>query len=88
MSFYELPEWTQYIRNHYWHLRAARSFHGARKRQEYRLIAKEKKRLQDAGVDSELVRLYCRYCVNPRNKKAEARFWQALQKSRQISLSI
>jgi hypothetical protein len=86
MKFYEYPEWTQYIRNRYWYLRFARSFDGARKRKEYRLIEKEKKRLHEAGVDCELVRLYCRHMVNLRNKKAEQRFWTAYQKSLQNPL--
>lgn len=86
MHFYRLPDWTQVIRNHYWHLRFARGFDSARIRKQYRLIAKEKKRLHEAGVDRELVRLYCRHIVNPRNEKAEQRFWDAHFKSLQQSL--
>lgn len=83
MQFYQYPEWTQSIRNHYWHLRFARGFNGARIRKQYRLIEKEKKRLHEAGVDQELVRLYCRHLVDPMNQKAEQRFWEAHQKSLQ-----
>ena len=32
------PDWTRFIRNHYWHLRYARSFDTARIRKQYRLI--------------------------------------------------
>jgi hypothetical protein len=39
------------------------------------LLAK-KKRLEARGVDVELVRLFCRHMVNPRNERAEQRFWK------------
>lgn len=86
MQFYKYPEWSATIRNHYWHLRLARGFDAARIRRQYRLIEKEKKRLQDAGVDSELVRLLCRHMVNMRNQEAEQRFWNAHFKSLQQPL--
>ena len=88
MYFYQPPDWTQAIRNHYWHLRFARGFDSARIRKEYRLIEKEKKRLQQSGVDGELIRLYCRHMVNPRNKNAERRFWQAHLQSLQTVLPL
>ena len=75
------PDWTQFICNHYWHLRYARSFDTARRRKQYRLIEKEKKRLREAGVDGELVRLFCRHMVNLKNKPAAERFHKAYQKS-------
>lgn len=86
MHFYRYPEWSQVIRQHYWHLRFARGFDSARIRKEYRRIAAEKKRLHEAGVDQELVRLLCRHMVNMRNQKAEQRFWQAHLKSLQKAL--
>lgn len=86
MQFYKYPEWSQTIRAHYWHLRFARGYDQARIRKEYRRIADEKKRLQGAGVDSELVRLLCRHAVNPKNKRAAERFWNAHLKTLQNSL--
>jgi hypothetical protein len=55
-------------------------------RKQYRLIEKEKKRLHEAGVDQELVRLLCRHMVNTRNQKAQQRFWNAHLESLQYSL--
>lgn len=81
MIFHKYPDWSAVIRNHYWILRSVRGFNTSRIRQQYRLIVKEKKRLHDAGVDSEVVRLLCRHMVNPRNPFAEKRFWQAFHKS-------
>lgn len=75
--FYQYPDWTKCIRNHYWHLRYVRGFHEARRRQEYRRIAAEKKRLLTAGVDFEAIRLLCRHLVNLENKQAEARWWKS-----------
>ncbi len=86
MQFYRYPEWSQIIRAHYWHLRFARGFNQARIRKEYRRIEAEKKRLEKAGVDRELVRLLCRHMVNLRNQKAEQRFWEAHLKSLQKPL--
>ena len=86
MQFYRYPAWSDSIRQRYWFLRYARGFDLARIRKEYRKIEKEKKRLQEAGVDGELVRLLCRHMVNPRNQKAEQRFWQAHLQSLQKPL--
>lgn len=86
MHFYRYPEWSQTIRNYYWHLRFARGFNGARIRKQYRLIEKEKKRLHEAGVDRELVRLLCRHMVNLQNKHAEQRWWSAHLCSLQTTL--
>lgn len=84
MIFHKYPDWSAAIRNHYWILRGVRGFNTARLRKQYRLIEKEKKRLQIAGVDSEVVRLLCRHMVNPRNPFAEKRFWQAFHKSLEV----
>jgi hypothetical protein len=78
MHFYRYPEWSNGIRNYYWHLRIARSFDSAKIRKQYRRIAAEKKRLQSEGVDSELLRLLCRHMVNPRNEISAKRFWKKL----------
>lgn len=73
--FYRYPDWAGAIIHHYWHLRFARGFDQARIRKQYRRLEAEKKRLADAGVDSEAVRLLCRHMVNTRNKAAEERWW-------------
>ena len=86
MQFYKYPEWSQAIRSHYWHLRFARGFDSARIRKQYRRIEGEKKRLHEAGVDRELVRLLCRHMVNLKNKRAAERFWNAHLKSLQKTL--
>lgn len=74
-DFHVYPEWANVITNHYWHLRIARKYDSARIRKEYRCIVREKKRLHEEGLNPELVRLFCRHMVNPKNSKAEARFW-------------
>lgn len=86
MIFYRYPDWSAEIRHHYWILRSVRGFDSARLRKQYRLIEREKKRLYDAGVDKEVVRLLCRHMVNPRNAFAEKRFWSALHEIAQESL--
>ena len=86
MQFYKYPDWSGAIIHHYWHLPFARGFDSARIRKQYRRIEAEKKRLHDAGVDRELVRLLCRHMVNTRNQNAERRWWHAHQKSLQTSL--
>ena len=88
MQSYPYPDWSGLIRNHYWHLRYARGFVTARIRKQYRLIEKEKKRLHEAGVDGELVRLLCRHMVNLKNKPAAERFQKAYQESLQLPLAI
>ncbi len=88
MQFIKYPSWADMIIYHYWPLRNARSFDTARIRKQYRLIEKEKKRLHEAGVDGELVRLLCRHMVNPRNPLAAQRFHIALLKSQQTSFEF
>jgi len=46
----------------------------------------EKKRLLEAGVDAETIRLLCRHLVNLRNSQAETRFWNEHHKKLQKSL--
>lgn len=86
MIFHTYPDWSQFIRNHYWILRSVRKFNTARLRKQYRLIEKEKNRLHETGVDKEVIRLLCRHLVNPRNPHAEKRFWSAFHKTTQESL--
>ena len=62
------------IRNLYWSLRAVRGYDLAARRRYYRLIAVEKKRLQEAGVDPEEIRLFCRACSMPDCPHAERRY--------------
>jgi hypothetical protein len=62
------------LANLYWMLRYYRKWDGAKRRKYYRLIAVEKKRLIESGVDAELVRLACRSLANLRNQNAEARY--------------
>jgi hypothetical protein len=51
----------------------------------YRLIEEEKKRLQEAGVDFEEIRLLCRYLSNLVNRDAETRY---LAYSAQMRLAL
>lgn len=81
--FFRYPDWSAELRQHYWHLRAARKFDTARMRSEYRKIAAEKKRLHSAGVDQEVVRLLCRHLANMKNRAAESRFWDAYHQTLQ-----
>ena len=62
------------LANLYWMLRYHRKWNEAKRRKYYRLIAGEKKRLKESGVDVELIRLACRSLANLRNRNAEARY--------------
>ncbi|SDZ04242.1 hypothetical protein SAMN05421754_10473 [Nitrosomonas sp. Nm58] len=57
--------------NYYWFIRSSRNTSVQRK--YYRLVAKEKKRLIQSGVDKEEIRLLCRHLSNLRNSSAEKR---------------
>ncbi|MBK7364563.1 MAG: hypothetical protein IPI97_06050 [Nitrosomonas sp.] len=57
--------------NYYWFIRCYRDKAVIRK--YYRLVAKEKKRLESLGVDKEEIRLLCRFLANTRNAQAEKR---------------
>ena len=86
MDFKRYPAWAQPIQNHYWYLRYARRVTRAgraRTRREYRAIEKAKKRLHEAGIEVELVRLLCRHMVNLKNRKAEKLFWKRLAQTMQ-----
>lgn len=65
------------LRSAYWRIRAAR-FPKDRRRW-YRVAAREKKRLLNAGVcDSEALRLYCLHLANPKRDERLLRLAQHL----------
>jgi hypothetical protein len=57
--------------NHYWFIRYTRN--PSVKRRYYRYVTAEKKRLLEAGVDPEELRLLCRALSNRLNRHAEKR---------------
>ncbi|MBL8499760.1 MAG: hypothetical protein JNL77_04095 [Nitrosomonas sp.] len=57
------------LRNIYWQIRYSR--YKSRKRQYYRYAADEKKRLLEAGVDPEELRLICRALAKQHCEHAE-----------------
>ena len=59
------------LHNIYWFIRITRD--RTKKRKYYRQASKEKKRLLEAGVDKEEIRLLCRHLSNLRNAHAEKR---------------
>lgn len=59
------------LRNLYWFIRYTRN--ASVKRRYYRYVSKEKKRLLEAGVDSEELWLLCRSLSSPSNRHAERR---------------
>lgn len=70
---YTMPPWSRRLANLYWMLRYYGHRDQARRRKFYRRIAAEKKRLQEAGVDGEEIRLLCRHLANPSNRHAAGR---------------
>lgn len=68
------PPWSNHLCNLYWKKRALRQHDNAGRVYIYRQIAKEKRRLLEAGVDLEEMRLLCRYLANFGDTHAEARF--------------
>jgi hypothetical protein len=60
------------LNNFYWFIRYTRN--KSVKRRYYRMIEVEKKRLLDAGVDEECLRLLCRSLSNLRNLHAERNY--------------
>lgn len=70
---YTMPPWSRRLANLYWMLRYYGHRDQARRRKFYRRIAAEKKRLQEAGVDGEEIRLLCRHLANPRHRQAVER---------------
>jgi len=69
-----MPEWSGELRRLYWFLRYRRAWDGAHRRRYYRYIEKEKRRLEETGVDREELRLLCRHLANPQNRHAERRW--------------
>ena len=59
------------LKNLYWFIRYTRN--SSTKRKYYRYVENEKKRLLDAGVDSEELRLLCRSLSGRLNLHAERR---------------
>lgn len=59
------------LQNLYWFIRHHRKKNI--KRRYYRYVAAEKKRLLDAGVDAEELRLFCRTLARRLNRHAEKR---------------
>lgn len=70
---YSMPVWSGRLANLYWMLRYYGHRDQARRRKLYRKIAAERKRLLEAGVDGEEVRLLCRHLANPSNRHAAGR---------------
>lgn len=71
--YYAMPAWSSRLANLYYLLRCYGHRNQARRRKLYRFIANERKRLLEAGVDGEEVRLLCRHLANPSNRHAAGR---------------
>lgn len=67
------PEWSNELRNLYWHLRDVRLYDLARRRKYYRYIRKERDCLLQKGINHELLRLFCRHLSNPTCRFAASR---------------
>lgn len=65
-----VPGWARTLANLYWRLRAVRRHDQAGRRKWYRYIRRERDYLEGQGVDSELIRLACRYLMRPVEGKA------------------
>jgi hypothetical protein len=65
VTLWDIPPWASRLNNAYWRLRQVR--HEKDRRLWYRRIEVEKVLVLESGVDSELVRLACRYFKNPRD---------------------
>lgn len=65
-----VPGWARTLANLYWRLRAVRKYNQAARRKWYRYIRRERDYLEQQGVDSELVRLACRYLNRPQEGNA------------------
>lgn len=72
------------IRNYYWQIRAVRSYDGAKRRWLYRQVAKHKAVLIAAGVDAELLRLWCRQFSRCYPEASRERFEAYLQNNSTI----
>jgi hypothetical protein len=82
-----VPEWSARIRQLYWQLRYVRKYQAAPLRKAYRRVRAERNRLEDSGLDAELVRLFCRWMADPRNEAADAR-WRSYAASLEAAAGI
>lgn len=57
---FDPPEWANNLKNYYWYIRNE-GRDKAKRRRFYRLIAKEKLKLAENGIDQELINAMCRY---------------------------
>lgn len=69
-SVWVVPGWARTLANLYCRLRAVRGYDHAAHRKWYRYIRRERDFLEAQGVDSELIRLACRYLMRPVEGKA------------------
>lgn len=69
-----MPEWSTTLLHLYWTRRNLRSWDNAGRVSIYRKIQKEKRRLEEVGVDQEEIRLLCRHLANPQNKHSRIRY--------------
>lgn len=74
MDSFTPPPWSDHLSNLYWFLRYYGHWDPARRRKLYRQIAAERTRLQETGIDREIIRLLCRCLANPKNRTAAARY--------------
>lgn len=63
-----LPEWSDNLRNLYWHIRA-QGRNDAMRMKYYRKVQKEKLRLAEMGVSQVKIAAVCRYLSNFKNSK-------------------
>ena len=58
-----LPDWSNVLVNHYWHIRVE-GRDTAKRRRYYRLVEREKLRLAEQNLNQELIKAVCRYLIN------------------------
>ena len=59
---YKTPDWAGKLTNYYWVIRAE-SYDKSKRRRYYRLVAKEKLRLAELGIEQDLIEAVCNYLV-------------------------
>lgn len=64
-----MPPWSRMLANYYWHIRVE-GRHKAKRRRYYRLVEKEKLRLAELGLETELINIMCKYLVRLDAKSA------------------
>lgn len=82
-----LENHTARIRNLYWCLRAIRPGQEAQRRGLYRDIERHKEVILAAGVDAELLRLFCRQFASC-DEAAAKRFAEKLQKAKKFEKTL